>query len=200
MAETTQAKRLKVLAIAGSPRRGGNTDTLLDQAAAGAASQGAQVKQIVLSDLDIAPCLHCDGCIQTGGICVIEDDMQWIHNDLREYDRFILASPIFFMGITAQAKAMIDRCQALWVIKYRLKLPITLNPQMDRKGVFISVGAGKYDNLFQGSIATLKSWYVTLDIKYSAELVFPGIENYDAISKHPSALKDAFALGQQLVS
>jgi multimeric flavodoxin WrbA len=188
----------KVLAIAGSPRRGGNTDRLLDQAVAGAASLGAQVKQVVISDLDIAPCQHCDGCLQTGGICVIEDDMQQLHRDLREFDRFILASPVFFMGVPAQAKAMIDRCQALWVIKYMLKLPVSLQAGVERKGIFLSVGGNDYKNTFQGSINTVKSWYTSLDIKYSGELLFPGIGTYNAIADHPTALNDALILGKEI--
>ena len=193
-------QKLKLLAIAGSPRRGCNTDRLLNEAITGAASKGALVKHVVLADLDISPCQHCDGCIQLGGRCVIEDDMQQIHQDLREFDRFILASPVFFMGIPAQAKAMIDRCQALWVIKYLLKLPIGLKKDALRKGLFISVGGTKYNNLFQGSVASVKSWYNTLDIDYAGELLIPGIDGCNAVTEHPTALKEAFLIGQQLIN
>ena len=126
--------------------------------------------------------------------------MQWLHTDLREADRLILASPIFFMGLTAQTKAMIDRCQALWVVKYVLKLPVSINPKTERKGFFVSVGGTKLNNLFQPAIATVKSWFNTLDIKYDGELVFPGIDEKGAIINHPTALKDAFAVGQKLVA
>ena len=191
-------QKLKLLAIAGSPRRGCNTDRLLNEAITGAASQGALVKQVILSDLDISPCQHCDGCIQLGGRCVIEDDMQQIHQDIREFDRFIITSPVFFMGLTAQAKAMIDRCQALWVIKYLLKLPIGLKKDALRKGLFISVGGTKYTNLFQGSVTTVKSWYKTLDIEYAGELLLTGIDSCNALTEHPAFLKEAFLLGQQM--
>ena len=198
MSEHANSPRLKLLCIAGSPRRGGNTDRLLNEAVAGAAGKGVQVKQVVLADLEIAPCQHCDGCIQMKGRCVMEDDMQSLHEELREFDRFILATPIFFMGVTAQSKTMIDRCQALWVIKYLMKMPVGLNKDVPRKGAFISVGASNYSNLFQGSVATVKSWYKTLDVEYTADLLIPGIEGYNAISSHPTAMKDAFAIGQQL--
>ena len=191
---------MKLLGISGSPRRGGNTDRLLNEAIAGAAGTGAQVKHIVLADLDIAPCAHCDGCIQTGGRCVFEDDMQQIHADIREYDRFIVASPIFFMGLAAQVKAMIDRCQALWVIKNILKLPVGLNKDVPRKGAFISVGATNYSNLFTGSIVTMKSWYKTLDIEYTAELLVPGMDSYNALAGRTDVLARAFSLGRQLTS
>ena len=153
-----------------------------------------------MNDLEIAPCQHCDGCIQTGGICAIADDMQLLLADLREFDRFILASPVFFMGVTAQAKAMIDRCQALWVIKYILKLPIGLKKDVVRKGAFISVGGRSYDNLFQGSIATVKSWYHVLDAEYAGEILVKGIDHFNGIDANHAALKEAFLLGQQIVS
>jgi len=191
---------LKLLGISGSPRRGGNTDRLLNEAITGAAGKGAQVKHIVLADFDIAPCAHCDGCIQTGGRCVIEDDMQQIHTDIREYDRFIVASPIYFMGVTAQVKAMIDRCQAMWVIKHLLKLPVGLDKDVPRKGAFISAGGTNYSNLFTGSIVTMKSWYKTLDIEYTEELLVPGMDSYGALAGQPAALARAFSLGQQLAS
>jgi len=117
---------MRVLGIAGSPRRGGNTDLLLEKAIAGASDAGAETEIIVLHGLNISPCRHCDGCLEAGR-CVIEDDMQWIHTRLRESDRLIVASPVFFMGLTAQTKMMIDRCQALWAIKYVLKQPVALS-------------------------------------------------------------------------
>jgi multimeric flavodoxin WrbA len=191
---------LKLLGISGSPRRGGNTDRLLNEAISGAAGTGAQIKHIVLADLDIAPCSHCDGCVQTGGRCVFEDDMQQIHVDIREYDRFIVASPIYFMGITAQVKAMIDRCQALWVIKNILKLPVGLDTKVPRKGAFISVGATNYSNLFTGAIVTMKSWYKTLDIEYTEDILVPGVDSYNSLAGQPDTLARAFSLGRQLAS
>jgi NAD(P)H-dependent FMN reductase len=193
-----KSQPVRVLAFSGSPRRGGNTDTLLDSAVAGAASCGAQVKHIILSDLEICPCQHCDGCIQTGGICVVEDDMQQVHHDLRAFDRFILAAPVFFMGIPAHAKAMVDRCQSLWVIKYLMNLPVALQPGAIRRGAFISAGSSVYNNLFLGSVATVKSWYISCDIEYSCELLLPGIKDFDAVKNNSRAMDDAFKLGQDL--
>ena len=199
MSDKKPVTRLKVLGIAGSPRRDGNTDHLLQQVIAGASSHGAETKTIILSELNIAPCRHCDGCIKTGK-CVVDDDMQWLHIDLREADHIVLASPIFFMGVTAQTKAMIDRCQALWVIKYVLKLPVAINPGKERKGIFVSVGGTRLRNLFEPAIATVKSWLTTLDISYAGELVFSGIDERETIHLHPTALKDALSIGQKLAA
>lgn len=190
-------EKLKVLAIAGSPRRGGNTDLLLEEVIAGAESRGAEVEHIVLSQLCIAPCRHCDCCLETGK-CAIEDDMQWIHAHLRAAHRLVIASPIFFMGVTAQTKAMVDRCQALWAMKYVLRLPVATNGGRERRGLFISVGGRRGRSLFQPAIATVKSLFKTLDFTYAGELLFPGIEEKGAIAQHPTALRQAFLAGQKL--
>jgi len=188
---------LKVLGIAGSPRRGGNTDLLLGEVMRGAASRGAEVKTIILNDLKIAPCQHCDACLEAGR-CKIEDDMQMVYRELEDADRIVLASPIQFMGVTAQMKAMIDRCQALWARKYVLKLP-PLGNRRERKGFFISVGGRKIANLFEPALATVKTVFRILDITYAGELLFPGIDEKGAIAKHPDALRRAFLAGQKLV-
>jgi len=190
---------LRVLGIAGSPRRGGNTDILLNEVLRGAASEGAEVKTIILSRLKIAPCQHCDGCLETGR-CKVEDDMQPVYDELERADRLVLASPVHFRGVTAQTKAMIDRCQALWVRKYRLKLPPLGNRQVERKGLFISVGGTKQANLFEPAVATVKSLFRTLDITYADELLFPGVDEKGEITKNPDALRQAFLAGQRLVT
>jgi len=186
-----------VLGIAGSPRRGGNTDLLLSEVMRGAASRGAEVKTIILNDLTIAPCQHCDACLEIGR-CQVEDDMQMVYRELEQADRLVLASPIHFMGLTAQAKAMIDRCQALWARKYRLKIP-PLGNRRERKGLFVSVGGRRSANQFEPALATVKSLFKVLDITYAGELVFPGVDEKGAISKYPEALTQAFLAGQKLV-
>lgn len=188
---------MRVLGIAGSPRRGGNTGLLLAEVMKGAASRGAEVKTIVLNDLDITPCQHCDACLKKG-VCRIKDDMQMVYRQLEQADRVVLASPIHFMAVTAQMKAMIDRCQALWARKYVLKMP-PLGDRRERKGLFVSVGGMKQASLFEPSLAIVKALFKVLDIAYVGALTYPGIDEKGAIAKHPDALKQAFLAGQKLV-
>ena len=188
---------MKVLGIDGSPRRGGNTDLLLDEVMKGAAGRGAKVKTIILNNLKVTPCQHCDACLEAGN-CRMQDDMQMVYRELEAADRIVLASPIQFMTLTAQMKAMIDRCQALWARKYVLKIP-PLESSRERKGLFISVGALKIPNLFEPALVTVKTLFRVLNITYGGELLFPGVDEKGAIAKHPDALKQAFLAGQKLV-
>ncbi len=188
---------MRVLGIAGSPRRGGNTDRLLAEVIRGAASQEAEVQTIFLRDLDIAPCQHCDACLKKGK-CKIQDDMQMVYRELEQADRIVLASPIQFMGVSAQMKAMIDRCQALWARKYVLKIP-PLGNRRERKGFFISAAGRKVANVFDGALVTIKSLFTVIDVTYAGELLFRNVDEKGAIAKHPDALHQAFLAGQKLV-
>jgi multimeric flavodoxin WrbA len=190
---------IRVLGIFGSPRRGGNTDLLLEEALKGAEQEGALVERLHLTDYHITPCLECRGCDETGQ-CVVPDDMQKIYSKLLEADLVILASPIFFYGITGWAKALVDRSQAIWVRKYLLKDPSLSKEGRKRKGFFISVGATKGQKLFEGSILTVKYFFDAIDAEYAGELLFRGLDAKGDVLKQPEALKKAFETGKKLVS
>ena len=119
---------MKVAAFNGSPRSGGNTETLLWEALRPIEYAGHEVAKFNLNDMDVRPCQDCGGCEGTG-ICVFHDDMEMISDTIRKSDRIVLASPIFFFGLSAQSKTMIDRCQAFWCEKYLMKKPIPEGPE-----------------------------------------------------------------------
>ena len=187
---------MKVLGIMGSPRRKSNTDMLLDRALAGAEASGARVEKVIVSKLHISPCREIYACLKDGN-CGIKDDMREVYPKLLEADRIIFASPIFFYGITSQSKALVDRCQALWVRRHVLGM----NQDKDRirKGAFISLGATKGERLFDGSILTVKYFFDAIGVKYSYELLVRGVDHKGEIKQHSAALQDAFTLGQKLV-
>jgi multimeric flavodoxin WrbA len=189
---------LKVLAIAGSPRRKGNTDLLLAELARGAQSKGAEVETIVVQNLRLSTCLHCDTCLKTGE-CRIQDDMQSIYMKLAEADIIVVASPVQFAGITAPLKAMIDRCQCLWARKYVLKIP-PLSPVKKRQGFFISVSGTRLKNMFEPSITIVKTWFHVINVDYAGELLVSGVDGKGEILKHPDVLQQAFEWGQKLAA
>ena len=185
---------MRVLGIMGSPRLKGNTDLLLDEALRGAQNKGAEVEKIIVDKLNISPCREYYGCLK-GGSCVIRDDMDDIYPSLLGADRVIVASPIFFYGLTSQIKALIDRCQALWTRKYILKQSL---PDSGRKGAFIGVGATRGKQLFDGSIFTVKYFFQAIGVEYVDELLIRGVDKKGEIKEHPTALSDAFELGRKL--
>lgn len=161
------------MGLFGSSRRGGNTDLLLERMLRGVEEQGALVEQIYARQLDISPCRECLGCLLTGKCVVEEDDMQSPYPRLIRVWGLILASPIFFYGVTAQVEALIDRCQALWIRKYRLKDPVGPLRGGQGRGFFISVGGAKGEALFDGARLTVRYFFDTLDLVLGG-IVLPG--------------------------
>lgn len=189
---------MKVLGIDGSPRKGGNTDLLLGELLHGGRDVGAEIEEVFLRDLQISPCLEIYAC-KVDGRCPIKDDMQALYIKLAEADALVLASPIFFYGVTAQMKAVIDRCQAMWARKYILKQPIAPGkPQ--RKGVFLSVGGSKGSKIFDGPLLTVKYFFDALDVIFYRSLLFRSIDAKGEILEHPTALAEAYSLGKELGS
>jgi len=187
---------MKILGIAGSPRRGGNTDILLTRFMEGAASRGAETKTLIVCQLKIAGCLHCDACLKKG-VCRIQDDMQMVYREMEAADGLVLASPLQFMTVPSELKALIDRCQALFVRKYILKIP-PLGDTRPRRGFLISVGGRRtIPNLFDAELVTIKTFFRTLDISYEGDLLIPGVDAKAEILKHPDQLTRAFEEGQK---
>jgi len=187
---------MKVLGIMGSPRRKSNTEVLLDKALEGAREAGAEVEKVLVSNLKISPCLEIYACLKDGN-CAIKDDMQLLYKKLLEADHIVFASPMFFYGITSQAKAIIDRCQALWARRHVLGMGKDDNRV--RRGVFISVGATQGKKLFDGAVLTVKYFFDAIGVKYCNDLLVRGVDKKGQIEEHPAALEDAFRLGQELV-
>jgi len=186
---------MKILGIMGSPRSGGNTDLLLDEALKGAQSRGAEVEKISVDKLRIAPCREIYACLKDGN-CVIRDDMNDIYPRLLNADAVIVATPIFFYTVSAQLMPLISRCQALWARKYVLKnldIPV-------KKGAFIAVGATRGAKLFDGPKLTMKYFFQAINAEYTDELLIRGVDKKGEIKDHPTALADAYALGQRLVN
>lgn len=98
----------RVLGLVGSPRRGGNTETMVKEALRGAEEAGALVEKIILSELDIAPCDGCNACKSTGE-CTTADDMGKLLEKLGRSDVWVLGSPVYWWGPTAQFKLFLDR-------------------------------------------------------------------------------------------
>jgi multimeric flavodoxin WrbA len=184
---------MKILGIMGSPRIGGNTDLLLDEALKGARSRGAEVEKITVSKLKISPCREIYACLKDGK-CVIKDDMDGLYEKLLNADAVIIATPIFFYTVSAQLMPLISRCQALWARKYILKkLDIPL-----KKGAFIAVGATRGAKLFDGPKLTMRYFFQAINAEYTDELLIRGVDKKGEIKEHPTALADAYALGQRL--
>lgn len=105
----------KVLILSGSPRKGGNSDLLCNEFMRGAAESGNAAETVRIAEKKIGYCRGCYYCRQSGGKCVIKDDMDEVLQKIIDADVIVLASPVYFYSIDAQLKAVIDRTVARWL-------------------------------------------------------------------------------------
>ncbi|MBN1194068.1 MAG: flavodoxin family protein [Methanomicrobiaceae archaeon] len=194
---------LKVLAFATSPRRHGNSETLLDWLLASMAEEeGVEIEKIALTDITINPCKGCNACEKLNR-CIQEDDLPRVLESIIEADCIILASPIFCMGICAQAKALVDRMQVFRSRKYVLKLPVAPPERKGKRlGAFLSTAGQKWDIVFDAAIPPMKCFYHLSDVRDRDVyyLLVDGVDEKGAILDHPTAEPDARRLGKEIIS
>lgn len=179
-----------ILGIAGSPRRNGNTDRLLREAINALTQAGYSTETLNIRDLNYSPCLGCNACSKTGQ-CVQKDDIQYVQERLVAADRIIMAAPVFFMGINAQTKALIDRMQTFWALKYVFKQAVIKDSQrLPRYGLFFSAAGTTFPDVFACAEGSIKNLYHVMDVKYYGSCLYPGIDQVGDIDKHPTAFSE----------
>ena len=186
----------EVLALQGSPRRGGNTDRLVDVLLEEVTAKGVTAEKVVVRDLKISPCLEIYACLKTGA-CPIKDDMLPLYDKLDQARVVVAASPIFFYGPSAQLKGVIDRCQARWSRKYVLKQGA---PEPRGRGYIISPAATRGKKLFDGLLMTVKYFFDVLDLEAAGELLVRGVDEAGEVEGRPEVLEEARAMGREIAA
>ena len=186
----------KIIAIYGSPRREGNTATLLKKAVEGARDGGAEVEEIVLRDLKMSPCLEIYGC-KNAGECRLKDDFQTARDQILAAQGMMLASPVFFYTVSAHTKILMDRFQSLWVKKYWIDKSRKDQSSFRRQGLFIAVGATKGKKLFDGILLSLKYFFDVIDMDLWKALLYRGLDFEGDVLKFPEYLDEAYEAGKE---
>ncbi len=184
---------MKVLAIASSPRRHGNSETLLDSALKGIRSKNADTEKVVLRDLNLYPCQGCGRC-SVKGSCKIRDDMRFLLTSIRRADAVIIASPVYFGSVTALLKIMIDRCQVLWAENALLKKRV----QKKRAGTYIIVSSYNNSKFFRNSKEILRLFFKVSGFEEVAGIFVPGMEKRYQAKRDSAAKNKAFMLGKRV--
>jgi len=125
------------------------------------------------------------------------DDMSIIYRKIREVDGIALSSPIFFMGVTAQTKAMIDRCQCFWIERYVMKTR-AYEGRRRPKGVFLSCAGSPKPIVFEPAVHTVKAFFAAIDYEYAGEVLLGHTDAPDLGSYKAAALENARAAGRKL--
>lgn len=173
----------KIVMITGSMRKGGNTD-LLAQAFAEGAKEHNEVEVISVADYKVNPCIGCNSCFEREGhLCFQQDDMTVIYEKLKQADVLAVASPVYFYGISAQLKAVIDRLHTPMRNEFKIK-----------KLALLLVGAASLPELFD-----------SIKVQYQLVLDYFKLENAGMVLvrsvkdkgdiKESDSLREAYALG-----
>ncbi len=195
----TENKAPVVLCIYGSPRMGGNSDAMMDSFAVGVEEGGGVPMRIYLRELHYNPCREIYAC-RKGGECALKDDVTPLYADLRSAEAVALATPVMFYGVSAIAKSFIDRCQALWSLKYLLGKEVATGRIKKRKGVILSVAGSGGQKVFDGVRLTFRYFLDTLDAEPWCEIFCRNADVAGDIDKYPQVLGDARERGRALAA
>jgi multimeric flavodoxin WrbA len=186
----------RVLCIAGSPRRHGNSEQLLDALVSGIETAGGRAVRLVAAEAGARPCRGCNACSQTGE-CVQRDGMDAVYEEFDAAEAVAVATPVFFATVPAVLKILFDRCQPYWARRYVLGEP---PPARKRPGAILVVGGGGDPFGTTCAVTAVKSVFAVLGV--SAETVFEcvGPDAPSDIGHHPEALQAAERIGAELVA
>ena len=173
---------MKLLGICCSPRKGKNSETMLRTALGAAEEKGAEVEFFGVVGKNIHP---CDGCWSCGkrGECHIDDDMQELYVKMKAADGIILATPVYFFDVTAQAKIIMDRTCALQPFGEPLRNKVA--------GIMACAGS-------TGIMDTVKS--IQAFFAFHRMFVVNWVAIYAPVAEKTNGLTAARKLGQEIVS
>lgn len=186
---------VRVLCIAGSPRRHGNSEQLLDALALGVTEAGGESVRLRAVDAGVAACRGCNACSKTGD-CIIDDGMDAVYAELDAADAIAIATPVFFATVPATLKAIFDRCQPYWARRYVLGEP---RPALKRPGAILVVGGGGDPFGTACAVTAARSVFAVLDVSADEVLEVVGPDAASDIMSRPEALARARAIGGELV-
>jgi multimeric flavodoxin WrbA len=192
-----------ILAFATSPRRHGNSETLLDALLDAMAAEGdVTVEKYALDEIDIRPCRGCNACEKLNRCIIKDDDLHWVLDKIIEADIVVMAAPVYCMGMCSQAKALVDRMQVLRSRKFVLHLPVVpAERQGKRLGAFLSTAGQDWDYVFDALKPVVKCFFHVMDIKNRdiSYLMVNSVDKKGELAVHPTAIADAKTLGTQMV-
>lgn len=176
----------KVVILSGSVRRGGNTETLA-QAFAKGAGEHHEVELISVADYRVNPCIGCNSCFKRENhSCFQQDDMQMIYPKLAEADVIVAATPVYFYGISAQLKAVVDRLHTPYRNAFRVK-----------KLVLLAVAGATLPAVFDSVKMMYRLILDYFKLEDGGVITVYGVRELGEIDGNP-ALEEAFQLGRRI--
>ncbi|MFX1351977.1 MAG: flavodoxin family protein [Promethearchaeota archaeon] len=176
-----------ILGIVGSPRRGGNTEILVDEILAGAAETGALTNKTILNELEISPCQACNICHETGR-CVQQDDMMTLLENMQQSQVWVLGTPIYWWGPSAQLKMFIDRWYGIKRDTFNGRLVILTIPM-----------GGGHPRYARHTVGILTDILDYLGMELIETVLAPGAHSLGAVRRHTDIMSKARQSGRKAI-
>jgi multimeric flavodoxin WrbA len=180
-----------VLAFVGSPRLGGNTDSLIDEVLRGAQEQGAATVKVYLSQCTIGPCRACDACAQTG-VCIQRDDMDGLVEQMKQSDVWVFGTPVYWWGASAQFKLFLDRWYAPWHNAETKKI------FDNRKAVLVVAMGDSHRSTAEPTLGMFDRALRYVGIDIAATVLAPGVGAAGDVSRRPELMQAAREAGRHV--
>ena len=172
----------KIIVLAGSPRKEGNTDRLVAAFVKGA-EKNNEVEVFSVHDYKVNPCIGCNSCFsREGNNCFQNDDMQHIYKKLTEADILVIASPVYFYGISSQLKTVIDRLHTPLRNSFNIK-----------KLALILVGAAELPEMFDAILTQYKLTLNFFKLEDAGKVLVRGAKDKGDVTQ--AGLEQAYNLG-----
>ena len=176
---------MNILVLSGSPRKGGNTDLLVDAFVRGA-SPRHHVEVVSVHDYKVNPCIGCNSCFaREDHACCQKDDMQNVYEKMSKAEMLVIASPVYFYGLSAQLKAVIDRFHN----------PIR-NTFHIHKMALLLVGAASLPELFDSILTQYRLCLNFFKLQDMGLVLVRGAKDKGDVGEE--SLRQAYALGQKI--
>lgn len=163
-----------ILVVTGSPRQNGNSNKLAESFISGAAEKGHKINKIKSADLNINDCLGCDCCWTKTGLCIQQDDISKIQSLLVNTDMIVFVSPLYFFGMPAKLKCLIDRLYAYCSDSCEEPLKI-------KECALLMCGKCDSEKYFSGAVDTYKHIAKYMRWKNRGIILVPGVLNKNDI-------------------
>ena len=183
---------MKIVGIVGSPRKQGNTATLVNEVLRGARDSGASDKLFYLNEMNIRGCQGCRACKKPDSMCIQKDDMTMLYSEIKEADAVVIGSPVYFCQVTGQTKIFIDRLFAFLNADFTHKLG-----EKKMTVMIYSQGQPKPD-MFRQSFDLNSGILSLVGLKVKETIVAEGNSRLDDVSKKNYVMDKAYNVGKSV--
>jgi multimeric flavodoxin WrbA len=188
-----------LVALNGSPKRGTSVDLMLEAMCEGAREAGGTARQVRCAEIAVRPCEAC-GPDATKGYCIFNDEMDLVYALLEPAHAIVVGSPVYFDGVSAQLKLVMDRCNCVTPL---VTLPggtqaMVPRWKRTRRGVFVTAcGAAHTHELAERSVRGFLKW---VGAKWEETLLWKhGDNDMGSVAREAALIERARATGRRLI-